>query len=129
MLQARLEIGDLEGLSISLGKELSCKMQGTLEIGVFVAIANDLILILRGKGLQAVIDGNEAEMDETGLEAEGKGNGGKSVLFNLKDTALFDLLNLLLWLRQITSLETSVELNIDSANFRFPFSTRCNLSE
>ena len=130
MLQARLEIGDLEGLSISLGKKLSCKMQGTLEIGVFVAIANDLILILRGKGLQAVIDGNEAEMDETGLEAEGKGNGGKSVLFNLKDTAiLFDLLNLLLWLRQITSLETSVELNIDSANFRFPFSTRCNLSE
>ena len=74
-------------------------MRGTLEINVFVAIANDLILILRGKGLQAVIDGNEAEMDETGLEAEGKGNGGKSALFNLKDTSiLYDLLNLLLWL-------------------------------
>ena len=130
MLQARLEIGNLEGLSISLGKKLFCKMQGTLEIGVFVAIANDLILILRGKGLQAVIDGNEAEMDETGLEAEGKGNGGKSALFNLKDTAiLYDLPNLLSWLRQMTSLETSIELNIDSANFRFPFSTRCNLSE
>ena len=53
-------------------------------------------------------------MDETGLGAEGKGNGGKSVLFNLKDTALLcDLLNLLLWLRQIKSLETSIELNID----------------
>ena len=39
-----------------------------------------------GKGLQAVMDGNEAEMDETGLEAEGKGNGGKSTLFNLKDS-------------------------------------------
>ena len=97
-------------------------MRLILEIGVFVAIANDLILILRGKGLQAVIDGNEAEMDETGLEAEGKGNGGKSALFNLKDTAiLYDLPNLLSWLRQMTSLETSIELNIDSANFRFPF--------
>ena len=68
MLQARLEIGDLERLSISLGKKSSCKMRGTLEISVFVAIANDVILILRGKGLQAVIDGNETEMDETGLE-------------------------------------------------------------
>ena len=55
-------------------------MQGTLEI------ANALILILPGKGLQAVINGSEGEMDETGLEAEGKGNGGKSVLFNLKDS-------------------------------------------
>ena len=52
-------------------------MRGTLEIGVFVAIANGLILILRGKGLQAVVNGNEAEMDGTGLEAEGKGNEGK----------------------------------------------------
>ena len=130
MLQARLEIGDLEGLSISLGEKLSCKMRGTLEIGVFVAIANDLILILRGKGLQAVIDVNEAEMDGTGLEAEGKDNGGKPALFNLKDTAiLYDLLNLLLWLRQMTSLKTSIELNTDSANFTFSFSTRCNLSE
>ena len=66
---------------------------------VFVAVANDLLIILRGKGL----------------------------LFNLKDTAiLYDLLNLLLWLE---SLETSIELNIDSARFRFPFSTRCNLFE
>ena len=47
-------------------------MRGTLVIGVFVEIGNDLILILRGKGLEAVVDGNEAEMDETGLEAEGK---------------------------------------------------------
>ena len=43
-------------------------MRGTLEIGVFVAMANDLLIILREKGLQAVINGNEAEMDETGLE-------------------------------------------------------------
>ena len=42
MLQARLEIGDLEGLSLGLGKILSCKMRGTLDIGVFVTIANDL---------------------------------------------------------------------------------------
>ena len=41
-------------------------MRGTLEIGVFVAIANDLILILQGKGLQALIHGNEAEMNEAG---------------------------------------------------------------
>ena len=51
ILQARLEIGNLKGLSISLGKQLSCKMQGTLEIGVFVAIANDLIINIAGKRL------------------------------------------------------------------------------
>ena len=95
-------------------------------------IANDLdnlILILWGKDLQAVINGNEAETDETGLEAERKDNGEKSALCNLKDTAiLYDLLNLL-WLLQMLSLETSIEVNIDSTNFRCPFSTRCNLSE
>ena len=127
MLQARLEIGDWKGLSISLGKKLSCEKRGTLEIRVFVAMANYLFITLRGKGFQAVINGNKAEMHETGLEVEGKGNRGNSALFNLKDTAiLYDLLNLLLWLE---SLETSIELNIDSASFRFPFSTRCNLSE
>ena len=103
-------------------------MRGTLEKSFIYS--NDLILILLWKGLQSVINGNEAEMDEAGLEAEGKGNGGKSALFNFKDTTiLYDLLNLLLWLRQMKSLETSIELNIASANFRFPFSTRCNLSE
>ena len=74
-------------------------MRGTQEIGVFVAISNNLILILRGKGLSAVMNGYEKEMDETGLKAEGKGHGRKSVLFNLKDTTiLYDLLNFLLWL-------------------------------
>ena len=78
-------------------KKLSYEKRVILEIRVFVAMANDLLIILRGKGLQAVINGNEAEMDETGLEVEGKGNGGNSALFNLKDTAiLYDLLNLLL---------------------------------
>ena len=102
-------------------------MRGTLEIDVLLAMTNDLLIILPGKGLQTVINGNEAEMDQTGLEVEGKGNGGNSALFNLKDTAiLYDLLNLLLWLE---SLETSIELNIDSASFWFPFSTRCNISE
>ena len=90
-------------------------------------MANDLFIILQGKGLQAVINGTEAELDKTGLEVEGKGNGGNSALFNLKDTAiLYDLLNLLLWSE---SLETSIELNIDSSSFRFPFSTRCDLLE
>ena len=114
-------------LSISLGKKLSCDIRGTLEIGVFVAMTNDLLIILRGKGLQAVITGNEAEMDETDLEVERKSNGGNSALLNLKDTAiLYDLINLLLWLE---SSETSIELNIDSTIFRFPFSTRYNQSE
>ena len=53
---------------------------------MFVAIANDLFIKLQGKSLQAVINGNEAEIEETGLEAEGKGNGGNSALFNLKDS-------------------------------------------
>ena len=127
MLQARLVIGDWEELSISLGKKLSFEKRLILEIHLFVTMAKDPLIISRGKGVQAVINGNEAEMDETGLEVEGKGNGRNSALFNLKDTAiLYDLLNLLLWLE---SLETSIELNIDSASFRFPFSTRCNLSE
>ena len=89
MLQARSGIDDLDGLSISLGKKLPCEMQGTLEVGVLVAIANnldDLILILLGKGFFAAINSNEAEMDESGLEAEEKGNGGKSALFSLKDS-------------------------------------------
>ena len=59
MLQARLEISDWKGLSISLGKKFSCEMRGTLETGVFV-----VFIILRRKGLQAVINGNEVEMDE-----------------------------------------------------------------
>ena len=90
-------------------------------------MANDLLIILRGRSLQAVINGNEAEMDETGLEVEGKRNGGNSALSNLKDTAiLYDLLNLLLCLK---SLENSIELNIASASFRFSFSARCNPPE
>ena len=107
-------------LSISLGKKLSCDIRGTLEIGVFVAITNDLLIILRGKGLQAVITGNEAEMDETDLEVERKSNGGNSALLNLKDTAiLYDLINLLLWLE---SSKTSIELNITQpfSDFLFP---------
>ena len=50
----------------------------TPEVGVLVAIANnldDLILMLRGKSFLAVINGNEAETNETFLEAGGKGNG------------------------------------------------------
>ena len=60
-------------------------------------------------------------MDETGLEIEGKGNGRKSALFNLKDTAiLYDLLNLL-WLLQMMPLETSTELNIESSQLQISF--------
>ena len=51
--------------------------------------------------MQAVINGNKAEKDETGLETEGKGNGGKSALFNIKYAAiLYDLLSSL-WLLQM----------------------------
>ena len=60
-------------------------MRETLKIGVLAAISNNLdslILILRVKGLQAVINGNEADADETGLETERKGNGEKSTLFS-----------------------------------------------
>ena len=60
-----------------------------LEIRVFVAMANSLLKILKGKGLKTVINGNEVEMDGPGWEVEGKGNGGNSALFNLKDTAIF----------------------------------------
>ena len=82
LLQARLEKGNREGFR----KKIILRNARTLDIGVFVAIANDLFIILQGKGLQAVINGNEAEIEETGLEVEGKGNGGNSALFNLKDS-------------------------------------------
>ena len=68
MSQVRSRIDNLHGLSVSLGKNY---------LVILVAIANDLndlILILWGKGLY--------------VEAEGEGNGGKSVLCNLKDTAI-----------------------------------------
>ena len=42
---------NLECISVHLGDKSSFKMRGILEIGVFVAIANDLILILWWKGL------------------------------------------------------------------------------
>ena len=58
MLQARSEIDNLEGLSISLGKKLPYKILWILEVGVLVAVANyldGLILILRGKGFLTII--------------------------------------------------------------------------
>lgn len=112
------------------GKELPCEIRGTPEVDVLVAIAidlDDLILILQGKDFLAVINGSESEGDERFLEAEGKRNGGKLVLLNLIETAiLYDLLNAL-QLLQMMSLETCIELNIDSSNIRIPFFTRRNL--
>lgn len=112
------------------GKELPCEIRGTPEVDVLVAIAidlDDLILILQGKDFLSVINGSESEGDERFLEPEGKRNGGKLVLFNLIETAiLYDLLNAL-QLLQMMSLETCIELNINSSNIRIPFFTRRNL--
>lgn len=112
------------------GKELPCEIRGTPEVDVLVAIAidlDDLILILQGKDFLSVINGSESEGDERFLVAEGKRNGGKLVLFNLIETAiLYDLLNAL-QLLQMMSLETCIELNINSSNIRIPFFTRRNL--
>ena len=99
----------------SLGKKLPCKIRVTQEVGVLVPITNDLddlILILRGICFLAVINGKEAETEETGLEAERKGKAGKSVMLNLKDTAIsYDLLNTL-WFLQMILLETFIEVTI-----------------
>ena len=47
----------------------------------------------------------------------------------MKDTSiLWDIRNCLCLL-QVTPLQFSIEVNIDSANFRFPFFTRCTLSK
>ena len=40
------------------------------------------------KELHAVANDNEVGTEETGLDTVEKGNGGKSKLFNLKDTAI-----------------------------------------
>ena len=77
MILFNWNVKDLEGLSNIKKKS---KMQGTLEIGV---LTDDLIVILQGKDLQAVINFNEVWTDETYLDAEGTGNVGKSVLCNL----------------------------------------------
>ena len=79
--------------------------------------------------LHAVKNYNEAGTEETGLDTVEKDNARKSKLFNLKDTAiLYDIRNCLCLL-QVTPLRFLIKMNIDSANFRFPFSTRCTLSE
>ena len=82
--------------------------------------------------LHVVANDNEAGTEETGLDAVGKNKVGKSKLFNLKDTAILqDIRNCLwsLWLLKVTPLQFLIELNTDSANFRFPFSTRYTLSK
>ena len=81
----------------------------------------DLILILWVKRLQAVINGNKPEMDETGSETEIKDNGGKSALFSLKDKAILYYLLNLLWFQQMMTLKTSIESNIDSGKFQISF--------
>ena len=71
----------LRRVKFKFRKKIPCTMQGTLK----VATANDLddlVLIVKGKGFLAVINGMEPEMDETLLEAEGEDNGRKLVLFN-----------------------------------------------
>ena len=79
--------------------------------------------------LHAVKNYNEAGTEETGLDTVEKDNARKSKLFNLKDTAiLYDIRNCLCLL-QVTPLRFLIKMNIESANFRFPFSTRCTLSE
>ena len=76
--------------------------------------------------LHAVANNNEAG---AGLDTVEKYREGKSKLFNLKETViLWDIRNCFCLL-QVTPLQFSIELNIDSANFRFPFSTRCTLSK
>ena len=46
------------------------------------------------KKLHAVANGNDTETEKQDLEKVGKGNGGKSAVFNLKDAAVsYDLLN------------------------------------
>ena len=51
-------------------------------------------LTLSDKELQAVAYGSDKETGEHDLEKLGKDKGGKSALFNLKDTAIsYDLLN------------------------------------
>ena len=126
-------IDDLQGLSISLCRKITCKIRGTLELGVLVTMANDLddlILILQGKSFLAVINANEEETDETLLEAEAKGNGGILTLFNLKDAVILYELRNSLWLLQMISLETFIELNVDSdiKYFRFRFIKLFNLN-
>ena len=51
-------------------------------------------LTLSDKTLHAVAQGSDKETEEHDLEKLGKDNGGKSALFNLKDTTILqDLLN------------------------------------
>ena len=75
MLQKRSGIKYLERLHKRLGRKLPCKMRDILEIGALVALASDLddlILTLRGKGLQAVINGNVVETNQTGSRQKEK---------------------------------------------------------
>ena len=69
--------------------------------------------------LHALANDNEPGTEETGLDIVEKNKGGKSKLLHLKDA----------YIRNSGWYKFSIGLNIDSANFRFPFSTRCILSK
>ena len=55
--------------------------------------------------------------------------GVKSKLFILKDRAIVQDIRNCLCLLQVKPFQFSIELNIDSANFRFLISTRCTVSK
>ena len=48
-----------------------------------------LIINIAWKRLGSSNNSNEADAEDTRLETEGKGNGGNSALFNMKDTSIF----------------------------------------
>ena len=48
-----------------------------------------LIITIAWKRLASSNNGNEADVEDKRLDTEGKGNGGKSALFNMKDTSIF----------------------------------------
>ena len=91
MLRARSNTSDREGLCKCLRAKFPGKTWMALGISLLLSLVKDLneiALTLLEKDLNAVVHESEAKTKEAGLDTVELSNGGKSTLFNLKDTAI-----------------------------------------
>ena len=89
-LKTRLNTSDLDEMCIWLGTNLPHKTPETIGRSSSEELQRffDDRLTLSGIELHAVAYGSDIETEEHELEKLGKDNGGKSALFNLKDTSI-----------------------------------------
>ena len=127
-LKTRSGTKDLGEMCIWLGINFPHNTPGTIGRNLLEELGRclDERLTLSDKAEAYGSDKGTAEHD---LEKLGKNNGGKSALFKLNDTTILQGLWNWIWLLCLMLLKLLIKLNIDSANLRWPFSTKCTLSK